>query len=517
MSKKKHNEGRRRFVKGMGAAGGSALLGTTGIVTTQMARAASHKRCAYGMGTVPTTADTMDPVYRTSGSDANYNEAVYEGLVYRNPDLSPAPGLAESWSANADASEWTFKLQRDVTFHNGKPFVAADVIYTYNRIIDPDVGSSGASNFAGIDPDGMVAVDDHTVRIKLTAPDVDFPNTTVFSQSMIVPEGAGAELSTNPIGTGAFKADGFTPGEIVNRFVKNENYWRPGQPGIDELDIVGIGEPEARVAALLSGQIDIAARLSPASLGSLEGNSDFQILQNNVGSSTVAYCQTDTPPFDNNDVRLAIKYATNRQQMLDLYYQGFGALMNDTPIPGFIDGGLPGVRERSVAKAKEHLSRAGYPDGIDLTLEMAKWTNEDQWATIWQAGLAEAGIRVEIQQRPTDGYWGDVWLQDGHPFALSGWNVRPTHAGLGLWYVSTANWNESRFKSETFDANYAKAKATVNDAERIKLYHACIKEVQDHGGHFVPFIQAFMDAASSKVSGWTPTVGAMPYGKIVMG
>ena len=88
---------------------------------------------------------------------------------------------------------------------------------------------------------------------------------------------------------------------------------------------------------------------------------------------------------------------------------------------------------------------------------------------------------------------------------------------MGLWYVSTASWNESRFKSETFDANYAKAKATVNDAERIKLYHACIKEVQDHAGHFVPFIQAFMDGMSSKVNGWTPTAGSNDFGSIVIG
>jgi peptide/nickel transport system substrate-binding protein len=516
MSKKRHNEGRRRFVKGVGAVGGSALLGTTGAVTTQLVRAAGHSRVTYGMGTVPTSADTMDPVYRTSGSDGIYNAAVYEALVHRDPSLTPRPVLAESWSANATGTEWTFKL-REATFHNGKPFVAADVVSSYKRLLDPDTGSPGASNLAAVDPDGIVAVNDRTVRFKLTEPDVDFPNTTVFSQNMIAPEGSGPELSTNPIGTGPFKADGFTPGEISNRFVRHENYWNPGKPGVDELDIVGIGEREARVAALLSGQIDIAAQLNPASLGSLEGNSDYKIINNNVGTSTIAYCQTDTAPFDNNDLRLAIKYATNRQQMLDLYYQGRGALMNDTPIPGFIFGGLETIRERSLAKAKEHLDKAGYPNGIDLTFEYAKYTNEDQWATIWQAGLAEAGIRLTLEQRPTDGYWGDVWLQDGHPFAYSGWNVRPTHAALGLWYVSTASWNESRFKSETFDANYAKAKATVNDAERIKLYHACIKEVQDHAGHFVPFIQAFMDGTSSKVNGWTPTAGSNDFGSIVIG
>jgi len=513
---KKNKIKKRDFIKLMAYVSGSGIIASTGMIKTKKVRASSHNKCSFGMGSVPTTADTMDPVFRTSGSDGIYNYAVYEGLVRRGPDLTPGPELAESWSSNNDGSIWTFKLRQEVTWHNGKPFVAADVIHSYKRIIDPEVGSPGASNFAGIDPNGMIALDDHTVQIKLKAPDVDFPNTTVFSQSMIVPEGSGKELSTNPIGTGAFKAEGFMPGEIINRFVKNENYWGDG-PYIDELDIVGIGEREARVAALLGGQIDIASQLNPSSMGSLQGNSKFKIQENKVGTSTIAYCHTDTPPFDNNDLRLAIKYATNRQQMLDLYYQGKGALMNDTPIPGFIEGGLDVVRELNIKKAKEHLSKAGYPNGIDLKFEFGKFTNEDQWATIWQQQLAQVGIRIELQQRPTDGYWGDVWLKEGHPFAYSGWNVRPTHAALGLWYVSTANWNESRFKSETFDANYAKAKATVNKRERIKLYHACIREVADHAGHFVPFIQSFMDATTRKVSGHQPTAGTLSFNKISLG
>ena len=190
--------------------------------------------------------------------------------------------------------------------------------------------------------------------------------------------------------------------------------------------------------------------------------------------------------------------------------------MNDTPIPGFIDGGLDEVRELNVKKAKEHLSKAGYPNGIDLKFEFAKFTNEDQWATIWQQQLAQAGIRIELQQRPTDGYWGDVWLKDGHPFAYSGWNVRPTHAALGLWYVSTANWNESRFKSKTFDANYAKAKATVNKEARKKLYHACIREVSDHAGHFVPFIQSFIDSTTKNLSRHQPTAGSLSFKEIIL-
>lgn len=205
--------------------------------------------------------------------------------------------------------------------------------------------------------------------------------------------------------------------------------------------------------------------------------------------------------------------------MLDLVVQGRGTLMNDTPIPSIIEGGLPGPpREHNVEKAKELLSMAGYPDGIDLTFEFAEFgAFENPWATVWQQQLAEAGIRIELDSRPTDTYWGEVWLQDGHPFAMSGWNVRPTQAGLALWYKSDADWNETRFKSESWDALLAQARATVNKDERIKIFHQLQQQVVDEGSQFVPFMQSFIDATRSNVSGWVPSAGKAVYSTIDIG
>jgi len=136
--------------------------------------------------------------------------------------MTPFPLLAESWEPNDAAAEWTFKLSEGVAFSHGKPFVAADVVYTYQCIIDSDVGSTGAGNFSNVDPDGIVAVDDRTVRIKLIEPYVDFPGTTVFSQSPIVPEGmTNADLATKSFGAGPSVLDSFTPGETTTVFVKN--------------------------------------------------------------------------------------------------------------------------------------------------------------------------------------------------------------------------------------------------------------------------------------------------------
>ncbi|MBV7333719.1 hypothetical protein KFU94_36905 [Chloroflexi bacterium TSY] len=305
---------RREFTKLMGIASGSALLTgcAAGSVPAEVAAPQDSsqapavqtlKTARIAMDASVTSADTLDPAYRTSGTDGVLQAAFYEGLVSRDPSLTPIPELAESWEPNEDGSEWTFKLREGVTFHDGKPFVAADVVYTYQRLIDPDVGSPGASNFSALTPDGIVAVDDHTVRIRLTQPDVDFPNTTVFSQSLIVPEGAtNDDLATSPMGTGPFKLEGFVPGETTTTASKYEGYWRPGEPKVDVLEILSIPEAEARVAALQGGQVDIIMRTPPTKLDALESDPGIALVENLIGTSIVAYCHADTPPFDDNNI-----------------------------------------------------------------------------------------------------------------------------------------------------------------------------------------------------------------------
>lgn len=515
---------RREFLTLVGAASGSVALAacapgaTTAPAPVEAPAVQALKTVHYAMAQAVTSADTLDPAFRTSGTDAQFQSALYEQLVVQDKSLKPTPLLAESWESNETGSEWTFKLREGVTFHDGKPFVAADVVYTYQRLIDPDVGSPGGSNLTGLDPDGIVAVDDHTVRFKLSQANVDFPGVTIFSQSMIVPEGAtNDDLAVQSNGTGSFKAEAFTPGDLTTVFVKNENYWQAGLPKIDVLELHSISEPESRLAALKGGQVDIIQNAPSTALDDLESDPAFNLAENLIGTSTVAVCQIDVPPFDDNNVRLAIKYATDRQGMLDLVRQGRGTLMNDTPIPSLIEYGLPGPpREYNVEKAKELLSMAGYPNGIDLTFKTS--TIDDTfvaWATVWQQQLAEANINMEIDIQPADTYWDVVWLQE--PFYHTGWNVRTTDAAMGLWYRSEADWNETHWLREDWDALLVKARATLDVNERTNLYHQMQQQIVDEGGHFVPYMASFIDATRSNISGWAPAIGANVYRDLDIG
>ena len=471
--------------------------------TTTTAAPRPLKTVRFGMTQGVTSADTLDPAFRTSSSDGLFQTLIAEQLVRGDENLTPTPHLAESWEANADGTEWTFKLREGITFHDGKPFVAADVVYTYQRLLDPAVASPGAGNLPGLEPDGVFARDDHTVVMRLTAPNVDWPATITNSHTRIVPEGAtNADLAAQSHGTGAYKIAEFIPGEISTVFERNENYWQPGFPKVDFFEVIAVPETEAQLAAIKGGQVDILSRAPSTALDDLDAHPEIVVVTNPIGSSSVAYCQIDTPPFDNNHLRLAIKYATNRQQHDDLVYGGRAHQMNDIPLPSLIRFGLEGAREHNLALAREHLNQAGYPDGIDLTLTLAAMEDWIEWCQVWQQQLAEVGINVELNVTPADTYWGDQWLSA--PFAMTGWNVRTVDHGLGLWYQSDADWNETHWASEQFDADLAAARSTTDEAERTRLYGGMQQQIIDEGGHFVPNMFGLSSAVRTNVTGWQP-------------
>ncbi|MXW90134.1 MAG: ABC transporter substrate-binding protein [Acidimicrobiaceae bacterium] len=481
----------------------AATTTTEAGATTTTAAPRPLKTLRYGYHAAATSADTLDPAYRTSSTDGLFQGLVSEQIVRLDENLTPTPHLAERWEANADGTEWTFHLRDGITFHDGKPFVAADVVYTFQRLLDPDVASPGAGGLPGLEPDGITAPDDRTVVMRLTQPNVDWPEAITNSHTRIVPEGAtNADLAAQSLGTGAYRIDEFIPGEISTVFERNENYWQPDLPKVDFFEVITIPEVEAQLAAIRGGQIDILSRAPAAQLDALDAEPDIMVISNPVGSSSVAYCQIDVPPFDNNDLRLAIKYATNRPQHNDLVYGGRAYQMNDIPLPGLIRFGLAGSREHNLAMAREHLSRAGYADGIDLTLTLASMEDWIEWTQVWQQQLAEAGINVELDVTPADTYWGDQWLSA--PFAMTGWNVRTVDHGLGLWYHSEAEWNETHWADEQFDADLAAARSTTDEAERTRLYHKMQQQIIDEGGHFVPNMFPLSSAVRVGVTGWQP-------------
>ena len=465
------------------------------------------KTVRFAMTGKVTSADTADPHFNTTTHDGRLNSAVYEQLAQFDESLKAVPQLAESWEPSPDAGIWTFKLRSGVKFHDGDPLTARDVVYSYRRILDPAVKSPGASNLSGLlDPDDIEAVDDLTVRFRLKSPNVDFPLTTIFRQAYIIRDGAkGEDLKTQANGTGPFVLDTFVPGETPTVFVKNPDYWQAGIPKIDALELTAIPEAPSRVAALRRGQVDIIEEPPATEYDSLKNGPDTTIVTQVKGNMELIAMAIDTPPFDNLKLRQAMKYVLDRQKMVDLLVGGYGTLVNDIPISPILQYAVQDPpRPHDVAKAKQLLSEAGYPNGLTVKLAVSDvQARFIEFATVYQQLAAEAGITVELDVRPADTYWDVVWLKE--PMYVSAYIARPVDGMLALLYLSNADWNETHWRNPEWDALLFKARATLDVEERTRLYQQAQRWLIEEGGHLVPYMTNTIDATRKTITGWKPS------------
>lgn len=512
---------RRRFVKYASAgvlAGGLSHLVGCGPQPTAAPELATSAPAATAVPTLAKVlktvrfansqaqgpAATADPAKGTSNMDALRGTQCYDQLVWLDNNLEPQPMLAKSWEFNDDASEWIFHLRDDVKFHNGKKFTAADVVYTFKRIFDPATASAGAGAMVGLDPDGIEALDDYRVRFKLPSAIVDLFYLINTRQAFIVPEGVSDDdLRFKGIGTGPFKIEHFVPGEDPMIFVKNEDYWRTGYPKIDVLELRSFTETASRFAALERGQVDVIQDPPKERLAEIEANPELQVLSQRAGSWSGMYMKLTEPPFDNQDLVLALKYCVDRQAMLDVILQGYGQIGSDVAVAPWIKYGLPDPpRERNIDKAKEHLVKAGYPDGIDLEFTFCEL--EAQWpamAAMFKENCADVGINLELSRVAADTFWSESWMQE--PFCMTTWSMRTCDASLAVMYTSEAEWNESDWKSPAFDELLFKARQTLDLEERTKLYQDAQRLAQDEAGTIVPIFNDNMVGARAGIT-WQP-------------
>jgi peptide/nickel transport system substrate-binding protein len=448
---------------------------------------------------------SADPASLLSLADAYHARMVYEPLVDADTFMQPIPVLAESWKSNADGSEWIFHIRQGVRFHDGSPLTAEDVVYSFKRLFDPAIGSAGAGELTGLKPENMQVIDPATVKVTLDSPVVELPSLLATKHGLIVKAGASVEdIRFRPVGTGAFALEELKPGQLKTTFKRNENYWREGLPKASCIELSGVVEPVARVAAILSSTIDIATVIDPSTVSTLKANPDITLTQASGGSALTIGMFMDTPPFDNPKVRQALKLVIDRQAMVDTALLGFGQPGNDNPIlPTSPDAYRTDIVQRDVGKAKALLAEAGYPNGLSLSLHTSELYPGQMVVTqVFQQMAAEAGVKVELIPTPASEYWDSIWLKQ--PFAISNWGMRPTAIALSVAYRKDAKWNETHFFRDDYDALMEKAARTVDATERRKLYQEAQRMIAEEGGVIIPVFSATVAATRKGCSGYTP-------------
>jgi peptide/nickel transport system substrate-binding protein len=448
------------------------------------------------------TTDTLDMTLTTDTVMLVAGFAMYSGLIENGPNNKPVPELAESWEAKPGAAEWVFNLRKGVHFTNGKEFDADDAVWSLN-LHRGDSKSGAAGSMKPVTD--VRKLDTHQIAVTLASADADFPYVLTDYHILMVPNGW--KEWTKPVGTGAFTRERFDPGVRVS-LKRNPNYWKSGAGNVDGCEITVITDNSARLNALLSGQVDVINRVDPKTVALLKRNPRTHVVQAPGGWHAMMPMLTDTPPYDNPDLRMALKLAADREQILKTLFSGYGQIGNDQPIPKddpFFNTQLPQT-VYDPDKAKFHFKKANIDQPIVLQASDAAFNGAVDMAVLFQATAAKAGIKVDIKKEPADGFWDNVWLK-GH-FITSYWGGRPAATQMfGVAYKSDAPWNDTHWKVPAFDKLLADARAELDETKRRQYIWEMQAMVHDQGGSLIPVFRDWLDAHNDKVGGHTPHNG----------
>jgi peptide/nickel transport system substrate-binding protein len=490
--------GRRDFMRfaiaaGMTASAGSLLWSSE--VSAAMAKRGGKFRLGCHDGN---TSDTHDPGTYLSFTMIQLAHTYRSYLTLIEPDNSLGPDVASSWKANSDATQWTFELNKNASFHSGKKLTATDVIASLNH--HRGEKSTSAAKALLKDVSDIVRNNDHSITIKLATGNADLPWLMTDYHLAMVP--------ANPDGSANWQSgDGSGPYAIVdNQFgvntkLKRHEGWHLEGAYFDECELTVLNDPNARQTALVTGDVDAITQLDLKTLALLKRNPN--ILVDNVPSAAAItmpmFC--DQAPFDDVNVRLALKLAIDREEIIQKIAFGTAIPGNDfhcaPNMPYWAD--LP-QRKYDPDQAKSLLKKAGKENlKVNLSVADSVYSGAVDMCVLYSEQAKKAGINVNVVREPNDGYYSDVWLKK--PFCMVQWGARPTPDVMySLAYKDDAAWNESHWKNKRFNVLLRQAKTELDQEKRSAMYREMHQLARDDGGTIIPMFTNFVYARDKKVA-----------------
>jgi peptide/nickel transport system substrate-binding protein len=477
------------------AAGGVTVLAA--VVTPARAAEGGTIRVAF-----PAAIATLDPAkMRIGGLDYNYAHCVFSRLTTQDNALTVLPDLATSWEATEDLKTWTFHLRPGVKFHNGKALDAADVVFTYTRLLDKNVGSVLRASLSAISK--IEAVDPLTVRFTLSIPYTDLPAVTAGYQAMIVSEATMDTLTTKPVGTGPFRFVEYRPGDQLV-LEKNPDYFLPDQPKIDRAILRIIPEYTTAVAALESGAVDIVYDLPPEQQDLLKTSRVSRVDAVPSGHWQGIILNNAFKPFDDPRVREAFIKLVDKQNFTDIATFGHSA-PTVSPIPPthpyfrkdlLVPADIPG--------AKKLLAEAGLGDGFPLEMFVpGSSPNLERIATTFRDVAKQVGVTVSLHMVPPDKFFSE--MEGKVPFSVDGFFGRATPDLMTYaWYHTGGSWNNTlwHYSNAEVDTLLDKARSIADKAEQARLYGRFQEIIAKDGPGCVIYVENFACGVSNKVQGF---------------
>ena len=411
--------------------------------------------------------DSLDPHQTVAAGTREVLFNIFEGLVKPNSDGEMIPAVAEKYTLSEDGTTYTFTLREGVKFHNGQTVTAEDVVYSINRCAAVPEGQEKPLVAAFSAVKSVEALDEKTVAVTIAQRDLEFIS---YMTAAIIPADY-ENQDTAPVGTGPFKFVSRTPQQdfVMERF---EDYW--GAPvWLDKVTYKICENADALVMNLNGGSIDLCAHLTSAQASQL--NQNFQVLEGTMNLVQAIYLNNQAKPFDNQLVRQALCYAIDRQGIMDMVADGHGTAVGSSIYPAFAKYFLPELVDKyphDVAKAKELLAQAGYPDGFDMTISVPNnYQPHMDTAEVVAEQLREAGINVTIQ--PVE--WS-TWLDtiyNGRQFQATVVGVdaaNMTARAMLERFTSDYGKNFINYNTPAYDALFQQAINAQDEATQTDLY-----------------------------------------------
>lgn len=475
----------------------------------------------------------LDPASGSNDPEVLLNRHIYDYLIELLPDGTFAPSLAQSWDISDDGLTYTLDLVQNAKFHDGKPFTSADVVFTFNRLVEKGSSVVGLLGQKQVDTDSdgnpvlgptwtVDAPDDYTVVFTLEKPNADFIYGLAHRFAAILPEGQetpdvlGDDGSlANFNGTGPFKLESFRPGEGAT-LVANDDYWA-GRPSLDRIELIFINDTESQVNAILNNEVDFIFKVPNDSLPRLRSDDNLTVATIASNVHPVIRLRSD-PGHLGEDLRVrqAFKHATDRELLNIDTLDGLGIVANNDPI-GPVYGPLynpqPGLAydpQLSCDLLAEYA--AENPDNPWVTLDgdtprlevefhVADAFEYPVLAEFMQQQWEEGCIYVTLSVEPANIYYADGGWMDVE-LGLTGWGDRATpQEYLNVAYTTGAIYNESHWSNPRLDELAAEASQTSNLEERAKLYNEISQIFEEDGPIIIPFFRPVSSAYRNTVQG----------------
>lgn len=512
---------RRGFMRMMGALGlsaGAAALAACGAPAAGQPTAAATDPQPTAAATDPQptaaaagTAGTLrvaseipvqlDPAQASSDAEILILHSVYDYLVDIDGQNTIIPRLAREWTVSDDGLVYTLTLNEGVTFHDGAPLTAADVVWTFERLRNPDNELPTADIYAIID--SIAAEGETSVVFTLQEPNPFFLYDLSDNHALIV-QAEAADLGTSFNGTGPFKVLEYSP-ENRMTLEANPSYFVPGKPGVASLELIFFPDQAAAVDALRGGQVDLTLRMPTPLFQALQQEQGLTTQQVATNGFDLVRLRSDREPGSKPQVIQAFKLATDRQAIFETVTLGLGAVGRDSPIgplfSSYYSEETP-IPARDPEQARALLAEAGYADGLSLDFHVPDSGDRPDLAVVLKEQWAEAGIEVNVIVEPESVYYGENgWLEVD--LGITGWGSRPIpQFYLDVMLVSGAKWNESHFSDAEFDELARTAATTADEAERTAAYAEIQRILIERGPIIIPYFFAALGAARADLSGF---------------